>query len=172
MAELNQSPTKNGARRTRPLGARVDLTAMVDLAFLLVTFFMLTTRLERTKVMPLAMPDGKVPGGVAESRTVTFCLGANNQVLLYRGMVSHPLAGPLVVGYGKDGLRKAITSMTAQIKLNTGGDMIAVIKPSDHSQYGNLVSMIDELNITNSQRYAVADIAKEDVALLKLKKVY
>lgn len=62
--------------------------------------------------------------------------------------------------------------MTAQIKLDTGGDMIAVIKPSDHSQYGNLVGMIDELNITNSQRYAVADIAKEDVDLLKLKKVY
>lgn len=107
MAELNQFPAKNSARKTRPLGARVDLTAMVDLAFLLVTFFILTTRLERPKVMPLAMPDkGTDEAGVPESRTVTFCLGANNRVLLYRGMVSHPLAGPLVVGYGKEACAK------------------------------------------------------------------
>lgn len=173
MAELNQTPAKNSARKTRPLGARVDLTAMVDLAFLLVTFFMLTTRLEQPKVMSLTMPDGEtVESGVPETRTVTFCLGSKNQVLFYRGLAAHPLAGPQVVGYGKDGLRKAITGMTAQIKKETGQDMIAVIKPSDHSQYGNLVGVIDELNITNSQRYAVADIAKEDVDLLKLKKVY
>lgn len=173
MAELNQTPAKNGSRRTQKLAARVDLTAMVDLAFLLVTFFMLTTRLDKPKAMSLAMPDGSTEEtGVPESRTLTICLGNKNQVLWYRGLANKPLKGPEVVNYSAKGLRHTITDMTAQIRKETGQDMIVVIKPSDHSQYGDLVSTLDEMNITQTQRYAVADISKEDVELLKTKHAY
>ncbi|WP_342645104.1 hypothetical protein [Mucilaginibacter sp. CSA2-8R] len=50
--------------------------------------------------------------------------------------------------------------------------MMVLIKPSDHSIYANLVDAIDELNITNSDRYAIVNISGEDVNLLKEKAIY
>ena len=57
MAELTLSPAKSGGRQLNKLPIRVDLTALVDLAFLLITFFMLTTTLSKSKSLPLVMPD-------------------------------------------------------------------------------------------------------------------
>ena len=56
MAELNPTSKKTGANRVKKMPVRVDLTAMVDLAFLLITFFMLTTSLAKPRIMPLVMP--------------------------------------------------------------------------------------------------------------------
>ena len=173
MAELNQTPASSGGARTaKKLSTRVDLTAMVDLAFLLVTFFMLTTSLNKPAIMSLVMPDGKEPGDVPESRTVTLCLGSNNQVVYYRGLIEKPMGEPQTVGYTKEGLRQALFNISQKIKQETGRPMIVVVKPSDHSVYNNLVNTIDELNITKSNIYAVADISDKDIDLLKKKNLY
>lgn len=63
MAELNVSTGKTGRKnRTSKMPVRVDLTAMVDLAFLLITFFMLTTSLTKPREMPVVMPADGPPG--------------------------------------------------------------------------------------------------------------
>jgi biopolymer transport protein ExbD len=172
MAELNSSPGKNDGKNVRqPKNIRVDLTAMVDLAFLLVTFFMLTTTLSKSKAMPLAMPDdGPDRGQVSDKRTVTLCLGRNNKVMWYQGLAEK--ASPAVVDFTKAGLRKVLIENRDKILANTGKDMMVLIKPSDHSIYANLVDAIDELNITNSDRYAIVNISGEDVNLLKEKAIY
>jgi biopolymer transport protein ExbD len=54
MAEMNL-PEKGGRRRVQP--PRIDLTPMVDLGFLLITFFMFTTTLAQNKTLELNMPD-------------------------------------------------------------------------------------------------------------------
>lgn len=173
MAELNQAPAKAGGSTRKKLSTRVDLTAMVDLAFLLVTFFMLTTSLTKPKAMDLAMPDSYThPEPVAASRTVTLCLGKANQLVYYRGEIENPVDAPQVAGYDKEGLRKALLTASAKIKNETGKPMMVVIKPSDHSIYANLISAIDELNITRINRYAVADISPKDVDLLKQKNIF
>ncbi|HEY9533165.1 MAG TPA: biopolymer transporter ExbD, partial [Mucilaginibacter sp.] len=82
MAELDTSGggKKDGGKvRTKKKSTRVDLTAMVDLAFLLITFFILTTTLQKPKAMDLTMPDKdekkdtRLP--VPETRTMTVLLG-------------------------------------------------------------------------------------------------
>jgi len=170
MAELNSSPEKNDGKKARqPKSMRVDLTAMVDLAFLLVTFFMLTTTLSKPKAMDLAMPDdGPTTGEVSDRRTVTLCLGKNNQLVMYKGLSQ----SPQILGYGKNSLRKALMKAKSEIKANTGKEAIVLVKPSDHSIYGNLVDALDELNITKTDIYAVVDITPKDVDMLKAKSIY
>lgn len=172
MAELNSSPGKNDGKKVRqPKSIKVDLTAMVDLAFLLVTFFMLTTTLSKPKAMPLAMPDdGEERGEVSDKRTVTLCLGSNNKVMWYQGLAEK--ASPAVVNFTQAGLRKVLIEARNKIRTATGKDMIVLVKPSDHSIYANLVDAIDELNITNNDRYAIVNISGEDVSLLKQKAIY
>ncbi len=172
MAELNASPAKNDGKKVRqPKNIRVDLTAMVDLAFLLVTFFMLTTTLSKSKAMPLAMPVAdEAPDPVSDKRTVTLCLGSNNKVMWYYGLAGK--ATPAVVDFTKTGLREVLFKTRNNILANTGKDMIVLVKPSDHSIYANLVDAIDELNITNNDRYAIVNISGQDVELLKEKAIY
>lgn len=171
MAELNSSPEKNEGKKVRKKqSTRVDLTAMVDLAFLLVTFFMLTTTLSKPKAMDLAMPDKTdiTVMSVSDKRTVTLCLGSNNKVLMYTGLAQ----APQVINYGKNGLRKALLQAKSTIQANTGKDAIVLVKPSEHSIYGNLVDALDELNITRTNRYAVVNITAQDVDLLKKQYIY
>jgi biopolymer transport protein ExbD len=173
MAELNAAPAKNNGKPARTTKSmRVDLTAMVDLAFLLVTFFMLTTTLSKPKAMDLAMPDG--PDGpnepVSGKRTLTVCLGKDNKALLYTGLTQN--AQPQVVNYSKAGLRQALLEKQKAIHDATGKDMIVLVKPSAHSIYSNLVDALDELHITKNERFAIVDITPGDVDLLKKQALY
>lgn len=177
MAELNAAPEKAGRRSGRNrIQTRVDLTAMVDLAFLLITFFMLTTTLQKNNAMQVAMPDKTDhpidEPGVPESRTMTVCLGSHDKAVWFMGMPESPITKPEVVDYSKNGLRKALLQKRKEIMANTGKDLIVLVKPSDHSAYGNLVSALDEMSITKIDRYAIADIGKSDIDLLKRQHVY
>ena len=93
MAELDTSSGggKGGKVRSKKQSTRVDLTAMVDLAFLLITFFMLTTSLSKPLAMDIAKPDkdeknkdNKIE--LRESQTMTILLGKNNKVMWYMGL--------------------------------------------------------------------------------------
>lgn len=175
MAELNNAAAGSGRKPNRKRAStRVDLTAMVDLAFLLITFFMLTTTLSKPKLMPIVMPDIDGPTGlpVSENRTLTVCLGNDNKVLWYLGRAEQPIIKPTVVGYGKNGVRQALMDATAYVKKNYGKTLMVIVKPADSSKYENLVNTIDELDITQVPAYAIADIAPQDIALLKQKGIY
>ncbi|MDT3402867.1 ExbD/TolR family protein [Mucilaginibacter terrae] len=179
MAELDTSgggKKKGGKVRSKKQSTRVDLTAMVDLAFLLVTFFMLTTTLSKAKAMDLAMPDKeddqKVEEPIAASRTLTVLLGNDNKLEWFIGVPTEPLSAPAVDGYGKDGFRKVLIEQSKKIKQSTGKDMFVIIKPSDKSVYKNMIDVIDELNITNNKSYAIVDITPVEIDLLKREKIY
>ena len=90
MAELNISQGGKAVKgRTQRPFPKVDLTAMVDLAFLLITFFMLTTSLSKMKAMDIAKPvpieDEVDLMPYPASRTMTILLGKNNQAVYYMG---------------------------------------------------------------------------------------
>ncbi|MCC8408908.1 biopolymer transporter ExbD [Mucilaginibacter sp. UR6-1] len=175
MAELNTSAAGSGRKATRKRAStRVDLTAMVDLAFLLITFFMLTTTLSKSKMMPIVMPDipGETGFSVSENRTLTVCLGKDNKALWYLGRAEQPILKPTVAGYGKNGIRKALLDARAYVKNNYGKTLMVIVKPADSSKYENLVNTIDELDITQVPAYAIADIAPQDIELLKQKGMY
>src|SRR3954469_6639190 len=112
MAELDTSgggKHKGGKVRSKKASTRVDLTAMVNLAFLLITFFILTTTLQKPTAMDLVMPDqGDSRINVPESRTMTVLLGANDKLEWYMGQLGSPLTQPSVNGFGKNGIRRAL----------------------------------------------------------------
>ena len=127
--------------------------------------------------MDLVMPDKdektnqQLP--VPESRTMTILLGSKNKLEWYIGIPSKPLTAPVVDGYGKNGIRKALLEKGAEIKAASGGkDMIVLIKPSDKSTYENMVSVMDELNIVNNQSRAIVDIQPIEIELLKRENIY
>jgi biopolymer transport protein ExbD len=176
MAELDTSSgggKKGGGKvRTKKKSTRVDLTAMVDLAFLLVTFFMLTTTLNKPKAMDLVMPDKdekvKDQLAVPESRTLTILLGANNKIEWYRGLPGKFIGAPTTDNYGKNGIRKTLIELKQKVFEESGGKpLIVLVKPSDHSVYKNMVDIMDELNIAKIDIRAIVDILPGEVDLLK-----
>jgi biopolymer transport protein ExbD len=173
MAELNASPEKKQgnrlARRRTP--ARVDLTAMVDLAFLLITFFMMTTILSKPKAMPVAMPAGGPQGVVGESSTMTVCIGKNNQAVWYLGIADRPIIGPQQVKYGNQ-LTNAIIDIKNRVFKTSGKPLMVIVKPAEHSNYANLVETLDDLNINQVPSYAIAKIDAKDIDFLKQRGIY
>ena len=172
MAELDTSSgggKKGGKVRSKKASTRVDLTAMVDLAFLLITFFIMTTTLSKPKAMDVVMPDkdekqlDQLP--VAASRSMTLLLGANNKVEWFIGEPGK--SQPTTEGYGKDGIRKTLIEKGKEVQASTGKYMVVLIKPSDKSNYKNVVDALDEMKITNVQSFAIVDITPAEVELLK-----
>ena len=179
MAELDTSgggKHKGGKVRSKKQSTRVDLTAMVDLAFLLITFFMLTTTLSKKKAMDLAMPDNSVKINqlpVAATRTMSIVLGSHNKIEWYMGEPGK--TPPTVDNYGKDGLRKALIENGKQVEATHAAPdnfMIVLIKPSDKSTYENLVNALDEMNITGVQSYAITTILPMEKADLQKNNIY
>ena len=90
MAEVN-TEGKGGEGRQKKKSTRVDFTPMVDLGFLLITFFMLTTSMLKPQTMEIAMPSrDKVPDEeqdkVKESTAITVILEGNDKVFYYFGL--------------------------------------------------------------------------------------
>ena len=187
MAELNTDggggKKGSGKVRSKKQNSKVDLTAMVDLAFLLITFFMLTTTLSKPQSMDLTLPDKeKDPLNdkdikVDENKTLTLLLGENGKLISYMGMITSPLKAPKDYSYGKDGIRKELIARMEAVKQYStakgepGKGMIVIIKPSKKSTYRNLVDILDEMAIVGVNKtgsYAIVnDFSPEEVKLLE-----
>jgi biopolymer transport protein ExbD len=180
MAELNTGDDgggKGGKVRSKKSNAKVDLTAMVDLAFLLITFFMLTTTLSKPQSMSLGLPDKDDDPyknkyiKVDENRTMTVLLGENNKLVYYMGLLATPIGGPKDMAFGKDGIRKELLSRKVSVVEYTGSKdkgMIVIIKPSKKSKYKNLVDILDEMAITGVETYAIVpEFTPEEQKLLE-----
>ncbi|MDP9078107.1 MAG: biopolymer transporter ExbD [Bacteroidota bacterium] len=174
MAELDTSgggKHKGGKVRSKKASTRVDLTAMVDLAFLLITFFMFTTTLNKPKAMNLTKPDNTIKTSqlpVPETRTMTILLGAKNKAAWFIGKPG--ATAPTIVGFGANGLRKDLVDNGKKIAAEHPGPdgyMIVVVHPSDKSTYEDLVNTLDELSITNVKAYSIGKILPAEADALK-----
>ncbi|MFC6876681.1 ExbD/TolR family protein [Flavobacterium myungsuense] len=187
MAELNTGDDgggKGGKVRSKKQNSKVDLTAMVDLAFLLITFFMLTTTLSKPQSMSLGLPDKDPeektpPVKVDENRTMTIMLGDNNKIIRYVGLLATPVAGgaPKDFAYGKGGIREELLKRKKLVleysaaKGKPKDGIIVIIKPTKKSNYRNLVDILDEMVIAGVETYAIVpEFTPEEAALLDGKK--
>jgi biopolymer transport protein ExbD len=181
MAELNTGDSGGGKKgskkvRSKKQNSKVDLTAMVDLAFLLITFFMLTTSLSKPQSMDLGLPDKEDDPTknkdvkVDENRTMTILLGANNQIKMYMGLLATPKIAPKNEVYGKGGLRQDLLKQKKAVIEYTGNKdkgLIVIIKPSKKSSYRNLVDILDEMAIVDVPTYAIVnDYSPEESKLI------
>ncbi|QZK89457.1 biopolymer transporter ExbD [Flavobacterium sp. CHNK8] len=180
MAELNTGDgdgKKGGKVRSKKSNSKVDLTAMVDLAFLLITFFMLTTTLSKPQSMPLGLPDKDEDPTknkdikVDEKRTLTVLLGDNNKIVYYMGLLDTPIAGPKDIAYGKEGIRAELLKRKKSVVEYTGDKdkgLIVIIKPGVKSNYRNLVDILDEMAIVGVPTNAIVnDFSPEELKLLE-----
>lgn len=174
MAELNQDGggKKGGKIRSKKQGGRVDLTAMVDLAFLLITFFMLTTSLNKPNAMDVTVPDKNEEDPedrleVADTRTTTILLAGNNKLVWYSGMFDEPIEGPETTDYGPDGIRKVLLRKLKEVPEQTGEQLIVVIRPSADATHRNLVDILDEMKIVDAQLFSLGNILDMEEEFLR-----
>src|SRR6185295_13160446 len=87
-----------GVKKAKKLSTRVDMTPMVDLGFLLITFFIFTATMKSPTTMDLNMPketDKKDETKIKQSGALTILLGKNDQVYYYEGELTQETASSI-----------------------------------------------------------------------------
>lgn len=183
-AESGGSKKKGGKKvRSKKMSTRVDLTPMVDLGFLLITFFMLTTTLAKPQIMALVMPEKDIKKEdiepVKESKVLTLLLGANDKVYWYEGITDAKLDS---TNYSAEGLRQVILNKKDKVKGQFGeedyedfktkeprkGSFInVIIKPTKEAKYKNLVDALDEMAICKVRYYVILDVSELELEFMK-----
>jgi len=167
MAEIDTSSGGGKKKGPKKQSTKVDMTPMVDLAFLLITFFMLTTTFNKPQTMEVNMPDKNNENKdlkINFKRAITVVLGKANKVYYYQGVENPKIE---VTDYSDAGLRQVLLDKKKEIRQTTGKDMFVVIKATDGSNFKNVVDVLDEMSITGAPTYALADITPADLDLLK-----
>lgn len=182
MAEVQASAGKPpGKIRSKKMSTRVDLTPMVDLGFLLITFLMLTTTLAKPQVMALAMPDKEPadPAEIAQSKVLTLLLGADDKVYWYEGIDDARLDS---TDYSAEGLRQVVLEKMSRVQrehdlenyrdlktqaLKKGSHLNVLIKPTLDSRFQNLVDALDEMAVCRVRYYMVLNISEQEEDFIK-----
>jgi len=118
MAEIIQQEQGGGKKKAKKILPHMDMTPMVDLMMLLITFFMLTTSMSKPKVMDITLPDkvtdpeNQQAPKISASRTLNILLGPENKLYWYPGGVKpeeyNNLPPLMETNFGPDGIRKIL----------------------------------------------------------------
>jgi biopolymer transport protein ExbD len=161
--------TGNGKKGNRNIhNSKVDLTPMVDLGFLLITFFIFTTTLYTNTVMNLVMPKASTDSlEVAASGAISL-IASKDAIVFIQGHEKKSIKTYAWKDIGS--LRQQlIASKQALIKTN-GNDnkLFVMIKPKDNSNFGQVISLFDEMTICGIKRYSLTGLSEQDAALAKV----
>jgi biopolymer transport protein ExbD len=172
MADVSTGDSGGGRRGGRgrkrggnKISTKIDMTPMVDLAFLLITFFMLTTTFSKPQAMDVNMPDKTDDNKkmeIKESRTMTIILGAGDSIYWYMG-IRDPKVN--VTNFSEnEAIRKVITQKKSTLK----EDLVVIVKPGKKSKYKNLVDILDEIHISGDRvRYSISKVTDRDLELIQ-----
>jgi biopolymer transport protein ExbD len=158
-----------GVKKQKRLSTRVDMTPMVDLGFLLITFFIFTSTMSSPATMDLFMPKDtdkdEELNKAKESGALTIMLGKNDHVFYYEGQLAPDGSNFKSTSFDPEkGIRKVIIDKK---RSTSAEDMVVVIKPSPEATYKNTVDMLDEMTINDVKRFALVDIAEGEEQLIK-----
>lgn len=174
MADIQFSDKKSRKRLQTP---KVDLTPMVDLGFLLITFFMYTTTLTNPSTLVLNMPVIEPvtnPDVYIDTSTITIIPTADNIYAYYTGELEG-VDDISKVSYSR--LRDVITNKQIELKQLPEGyserakKLHVIIKPADDCVYENVVNLLDEMLINRVPYYTIVDITNDEVNMLNSKTV-
>jgi biopolymer transport protein ExbD len=199
MSEVQQSDSgsskgKHGKVRAKKNSTHIDMTPMVDLAFLLLTFFMLTTTFGKPKTMEINMPVKDPINKPQEvNNAITMLLTGDDKAFWYYGeLKSETKLTP--TNFSSDGIRKLlldynkfaveqIKDLRAQALTNKMADttlkrleveikgnkrsLMVLVKTDDKAKYKNVIDMLDELNICMVGKYALVDLGQQEYDLIK-----
>lgn len=196
MAEIIQEEKGGGKKKAKKHAPHIDMTPMVDLMCLLITFFMLTTAFNKPKIMEIILPEPQKENApaprISASRTLNIVLGPDNKVFTYPGTVKpedYNNLPPLTeTDYSATGIRQillernrtlakkiadfndqvltgklvlspdSVRGSIAKLKKVDDTGPIVLIKAYKNSNYGNVVDILDEMNICGIAIYMLVDI--------------
>jgi biopolymer transport protein ExbD len=187
---------KHQKKRAKKHSSKVDMTPMVDLGFLLLTFFVLTTQFSKPKTMEITMPVKKnIIDSMKVNNAYTLLLTENTDKIFYYYGVFKPDASIIkTTDYSKEGVRKMFRDINKggidQIKalkdklikhqiadttykrlaVDVKSDKKAaffIVKADDKAKYKNIVDVLDELAIADIGKYALVDISPAEISMLK-----
>jgi len=183
-----------GVKKAKKLSTRVDMTPMVDLGFLLITFFVFTATMSSPTTLDLNMPkDIKKQDEqteVKESSVLTIMLGKGDQVYYYEGKLVVDATGNNFKQTTFKGIRDIIVNKKKEVmdryyqrpdpaceaEAKAKGkpvsncankDFVVIIKPSDDATYKNTVDILDEMTINQVRTYAMVKIGEVEYELIK-----
>ncbi len=164
MADMNM-PQKSGKRKLQT--PRLDLTPMVDLGFLLITFFMYTTTLARPATMELNMPSVQQepdPPHVSPENAITIIATKAHKLVYFEGALDNPsqLRQCAFSELRKVVLNKKVALALMHGKTGKAHNLFAFLKPADDCTYADLVQLLDEMAIDGIKFYSVADVSKDE----------
>ncbi|RIJ37293.1 ExbD/TolR family protein [Pontibacter oryzae] len=168
MAEIQEKggdSGKGGKKRAKRSSTKIDMTPLVDLAALLITFFMLTTTFNKPQTMEINMPvkdvDPAEQIALKASNAMTIILGEDDNLYYYFGLVED---NPELVesSYAADGIRKVLVSP----RVKSNDKMTVLVKAMEKARYKNMVDILDELKITDTKKFALVEISDDDKKLV------
>ncbi|NIF03837.1 biopolymer transporter ExbD [Chryseobacterium sp. Tr-659] len=173
--QVQEKGGKGGKVRSKKQSTRVDMTPMVDLGFLLITFFMFTTTFSKPNVMDLGLPakpkkdqPKPPPTEIKLSNSISILLGKNNRVFWHQQDATSLNDQTLMeTTLDREGIRKVIQQAKSRAADPT--KFTVIIKPTDDAVYKNFVDILDEMAITKSEQYGVTDIKPWEKAVYEKK---
>jgi biopolymer transport protein ExbD len=159
---------------------RIDMTPMVDLGFLLITFFVFTTTMSIPKVTDLFMPKDDIshPQPLPNSLALSLLLDDNNKIYYYNGDFNEAVDANKIyeTNYSTfDGIGKIIRQKQKEIESTGKFDdgrkgLMLLIKPTSGSSYKNVIDVLDEAVINDVRKYAIVEPANEEMSYIRSKK--
>ncbi|MDP4263715.1 MAG: biopolymer transporter ExbD [Bacteroidota bacterium] len=163
-----------GVRRIKRPGIRIDMTPMADLGFLLITFFVMTTELNRPSVVNLAMPKDGSPMPLGNSNALTILLDQDGKAYYYQGNWKEALARNEIVktnlsvtnGFGKV-IREKQQWLDGHNKKEGRNGLMLIIKANRETSYQNVIKSLDEAMINLVAKYTVLSAGPEESEWMK-----
>src|SRR5256885_800155 len=141
----------SGRRPKRRVGIRIDMTPMVDVAFLLLIFFMVTTVFRTPKALEINLPPKDVSQPVPESKTMTLRVLADGRLYWRRGAKENPWN------------RSSMAQVKDVLKPFAGqNELIMVVKVDRDAEFANMVNMLDELHATHLTRFSITPLEDKE----------
>ena len=164
---------KTGVRRQKRHNLKIDMTPMVDLGFLLISFFVITTEMTKPTTLDLNMPKEGPPIPVGESDALTVLLGKDNVIYYYHGNWKDAIRSNEIFQTSfsiKESFRRVIREKQQQLDNNNikegRNGLMLLIKPNEDAIYSNVIDMLDEALIHDIKKYAVLKPNEEEIKYL------
>ena len=199
MSEVNTGDDGDGKGKHKKVRAKkssthIDMTPMVDLAFLLLTFFIMTTTFSKPKTMEINMPVKKeLKDSMKINNAITALLSDKHKIFWYYGEFKPDETQLQVTDFSPSGIRKIlldknasanerIKKLEAKVLTREMADstfkrqrieiesekaaLFVLIKTDDKAKYKDVIDMLDECNIANVGKYAIVDIMQKEFDLI------
>ncbi len=157
-----------GVKKGKKLSTRVDLTPMVDLGFLLITFFVFTTTMSKPTAMSMNEPkdDPANQLKVKNSGAMTILLGKADQVYYYYGEL---VAETISEQFKSSNFKEIRDLISAKKKATPLGDLMYIIKADKEATFKNAIDILDEMTVTAVPpgHYAEVDITDTESMLIQ-----